>query len=75
MTISKDHKNQLRSLGFKFYNKKKFSYVTPYNQYLLINVSVNGFQMEIDGIRIHSQELSFDDLLTIILLLYPDEKR
>lgn len=76
MTISKDQINLLRSLGFKFRNSRRYSYLTSYNQFFTVNVLKNGFQIEIDGVKFHGQELSFDNLLTILLiLLYPDEKR
>ncbi len=75
MTISKDQNSQLRFLGFKLRNKNRYSYLTPFNQFLSINVLNKGFQLEIDGCRIYSNELSFNELMTILTLLYPNEKR
>lgn len=75
MTISKDQISQLRSLGFKFRNRKRYSYLTSYNQFLSINIVNNGFQLEIDGSRIYTRELSFKDLINVINILFPNEKQ
>lgn len=75
MTISEDQISQLRSLGFKFRNNKRYSYLTSFNQFFSINIVENGFQLEVDGSRIYTRVLSFTDLITIINLLYPNEQR
>ena len=75
MIISKDQISILKSLGFKARNKRRYSFLNDYNQFVTINVMDDYYQLEIDGRRIYGTELSFNDIIKIITILYPHESR
>lgn len=75
MTISKEQIDVLKSLGFKMRSKKRYSLFTSFNQFFSIELIDNGFQIQIDGRRIYASELSFNEVVIIVNILYPNESR
>ena len=75
MAILKEQTDILKKLGFKMRNKKCYSLLTPFNQFFSIEFLDIGFQIQIDGRRIYASELSFNEVIIIINLLYPNEGR
>lgn len=75
MTISKEQIQILKSRGFKSRKKSRYSFLNNYQQFITVNVLENYFQLEIDGRRVYGTKLSFEDILIIITILYPNESR
>ena len=74
MAVSKEEGNILRSLGFASRGKNRFS---KSNDIQTISLNqVDGFlQIEVDGQRIYGTKLSFNDVIKIITILFPNETR
>jgi len=75
MTITNDQIKTLKTLGFKSKGKRRFSFSIVSYQTICINVMSDSFQLEVDGSRIYGTRLSFDDIIKVITILYPNEKR
>lgn len=75
MAILKEQSDILKALGFKKRNKKRYSLLTPYDQFFSVEMITNGFQIQIDGRRIYASELPFNEVIKIVNILYPNESR
>jgi len=75
MTILKEQTDVLKRLGFKMRSRKRYSLLTPYNQFFSVELISNGFQVQIDGRRIYASDLCFNDVIKIVNILYPNEGR
>lgn len=75
MTLSQDQIIRLRSFGFKSRGKNIFSFTGFYLQNISINILEDAIELVIDGKRIYGTDLSFDDVLKIVTILFPDETR
>lgn len=74
MTVSESEINLLRTFGFKLRGKNRFS-KSDEIQTITFNEIDGFFQLEVDGRRIYGSKLSFDDVIKIITILFPNESR
>lgn len=66
---------QLKILGFKFRNKNRYTLLTKFGQFWSIRISREGFYFELDGSLLKSEPLSFDEVIKVVKILFPDEER
>lgn len=75
MTLCKDQKDKLKEFGFKSRGMNSYSYISSANQFIRINMLEDNFQLVIDGTRIYGTNLSFENILKIITILFKHESR
>lgn len=75
MTLSQDQIAALRTFGFKSRGKNQFYFTSFCLQTITINILNDSLELAIDGNRIYGTNLSFDNVLKIVTILYPDETR
>lgn len=68
--ISTVERDELRKLGFRKSKEDQYQSLSRFNQFVIIRKNVEAYSIEIDGVPIKSNQLSFSSLLQILTILY-----